>query len=156
VLVAFIPQWFAFYLPATRDWVSDDLAAIALVSSQILLLVFAGLNRGQPGFWGLGVGLVLNLLIIVLNGGLMPISPDTVAQLVPEALPDALQIGSRFGASKDAISPVATTRLWWLSDCFLLPRWFPYQVAFSLGDVFIAAGAFWLSWTTGNGSEDGN
>jgi hypothetical protein len=154
VPVAFIPQWFAFYLPATRGRVSDDLAAIALVGSQTLLLVFAWFNRDQPGFWALGLGLVLNLLVIALNGGLMPISPDTVARLVPEALPGALQIRSRFGMSKDMISSIDATRLWWLSDCFLLlPRWFPYQVAFSLGDVFIAIGAFWLMWTTGNEPE---
>jgi hypothetical protein len=144
VLLAFSPQWFAFYLPATRRLIPDGLAAVALVSSQALLLVFAWFNRDRPGFWALGLGLALNLLVIALNGGLMPISPETVARLAPKALPEAWQVGSRLGISKDVILPVAATRLWWLSDRFLLPAWFPYRVAFSLGDVFIASGAFWL------------
>lgn len=146
VPVAFAPQWFAFYLPATRKLVPQELAAVALVSSQVLLLVFAFFNRDQPGFMALGFGLALNLLVISLNGGLMPISPDTVTRLAPDAPLDAWQIGHRLGTSKDVILPFAAMRLWWLSDRFLLPSWLPYRVAFSLGDVFIAGGAFWLFW----------
>jgi hypothetical protein len=154
VPLAFLPQWLAFYLPATRQSMPDGLAAIALVSSQALLLIAAWINRDQPGFWALGLGLALNLLVIILNGGLMPISPDTVARLAPEAQPGAWQVGHRLGTGKDVVLPVAITRLWWLSDRFLLPAWFPYRAAFSLGDVLIAFGAFWLSWTIGDKADD--
>ena len=148
-LLAFLPQWLAFYLPATRRLFTQDWIAAALVSTQVLLLAFAWFNREQPGFWALGFGLALNLLVIALNGGLMPISPETAAQLRPGASPDAWQVGQRLGTSKDVILPVAATRLWWLSDRFLLPTWFPYRVAFSLGDVFIASGAFMAAWALG-------
>jgi hypothetical protein len=153
VPVAFVPQWLTFYLPATRKLISDDLAAAVLIGSQTFLLVFAWLNRSQPGFWALGLGLALNLLVIALNGGLMPTSPETVARLVPDALPGAWRVGRRLGSGKDVVLPIATTRLWWLGDCFVLPTWFPYQVAFSLGDVFIAGGAFWLLWTLGDAND---
>lgn len=154
VPVAFFPQWLVFYLPATRKLIPDDLAAAVLVSSQALLLIFAWFNRDQPAFWALSLGLALNLLVITLNGGLMPISPDTVVRLVPGALPSAWQVSHRLGTGKDIVLPVAATRLWWLSDRFLLPPWFPYQVAFSLGDILIAAGAFWLLWTIGDKAND--
>ena len=149
VPVAFVPQCLAFYLPATRKLISDDLAAAILVSSQALLLVFAWFNRGQAGFWALGLGLALNLLVIVLNGGLMPISPETLSRLVPDAPPGAWQVGRRLGSGKDVVLPIVVTRLWCLGDRFLLPTWFPYRTAFSLGDVFIAGGAFWFLWMLG-------
>ena len=148
-LLAFVPQWLAFYLPDTRYLIANGWTAIALISSQLLLLVFAWFNRRQPGFWMLGLGLTLNLLVIALNGGLMPISPETVARLSPHASPNSWQIGYRLGTGKDIVLTVETTRLWWLSDRFLLPDWFPYRVAFSVGDTFIAAGAFWLLWMLG-------
>jgi hypothetical protein len=151
VAIAFLPQWLAFYLPVTRRLTTDNLAAAALVSSQALLLVFAWLNRNQPGFWALGIGLALNLLVIVLNGGLMPVSPEVVAQLLPDTPPDTWQIGERVGWS--VVLPVSATRLWWLSDQLLMPAWFPYRKALSVGDVFIAGGAFWLLWTLGDPEE---
>jgi hypothetical protein len=51
--------------------------------------------------------------------------------------------GSRFGL-KDILLPAHETHLEILADRFLPPTNFPYQVAFSLGDVFIAFGAFWI------------
>ena len=152
VPLAFLPQWLAFFLPATRRLVTVDMAVAALVSSQSLLLLFAWINRKQSGFWVLGIGLTLNLLVIVLNGGLMPISPETVIQLAPNASLDAWHIGQRLGATKDVVLPVAATRLWWLSDRFLLPAPRPWRVAFSLGDILIGVGAFNLLWALGGES----
>jgi hypothetical protein len=147
VPVAFLPQLIAFYLPAGGRVPADALAAAALVGSQVALLIFAWLNRKQPGFWALALGLALNLLVIALNCGLMPISPETAGRLMPHAAPDMVQVGHRLG--KDIVLSAAATRFEWLADRFLLPPWIPYRVAFSLGDVLIALGAFWLLWAMG-------
>jgi hypothetical protein len=53
-------------------------------------------------------------------------------------------LGQRFGVGKDVVLPAAETTLWFLSDCLVLPQWISYKVAFSLGDVLIAMGAFWM------------
>jgi hypothetical protein len=147
VPIAFLPQWLAFNLPVTRRFATDNLAAVALVSSQALLLVFAWYNRRQPGFWALGTGLALNLTVIALNGGLMPVSPEVVAELLPDDPADAWQVGERVGWN--TVLPVAGTRMWWLSDHLLLPTWVPYRKALSIGDILIAAGAFWYLWALG-------
>jgi hypothetical protein len=144
VLVAFIPQFFAFVLPATRASFPTAWIPAALVGSQALLVAFTLVNIRRPGFWLLGLGLLLNLTVILLNGGMMPISPETIQQLYPNAAADSWQIGQRLGVGKDMVQTVSQTQLWFLSDHFTLPNWIPYRVAFSPGDVLISIGAFWL------------
>jgi hypothetical protein len=150
VPLAFAPQWFAFYWPPTSGLLTTQHVSIILIGSQCLLLLFAWINRQHRAFWWLGLGLFLNLLVIVLNGGLMPISPQTLSRLLPHTSAGDWTIGQRFGSSKDLILSVELTRLAWLSDRFLTPDWMPQRAAFSIGDVLIAIGAFGFLWQTGN------
>ena len=139
----------AFFIPATRQLMPDWMAALFLVGTQICLLAFIWLNREQPGFLILGAGLAFNLLVIVANGGWMPISPQVVNQLFPNMQGATLDIGERVGWSKDILLLPSETAFWWLSDRLLLPTWFPQRAAFSAGDILIAAGAFWALWSRG-------
>jgi|WetSurMetagenome_2_1015567.scaffolds.fasta_scaffold108722_3 hypothetical protein len=149
VFIAFIPQWVAFSLPFTSTKLPDNWAAVVLVGSLVVLLIFTWFNRKQPGFWLLGLGLIFNLIVIGLNGGFMPISPEAVYRLVPNAPQGSWHIGERLGTGKDIVLLTLFTNLWFLSDRFLLPTWLNYPVAFSVGDVLIAAGAFWILWAMG-------
>jgi hypothetical protein len=142
-ILAFIPQMIAVYLPNTRLNLSAGWSAASIIISQVLLLVFCWLNRRVPGIVLLGAGLLANLLVIIANNGFMPISPETASRLVPEETLASFEIGERFGW-KDVLLLPENTHLVFLSDHLLLPEWSPYQVAFSPGDVMIAAGAFWL------------
>jgi hypothetical protein len=154
VPLAFAPQWLAFYLPATSRWLPEGAVAVVLVCSQSLLLLIALGNRKLAGFRALILGLALNLLVISLNGGMMPMSPETASQLPPyQPRYEAGQMGHRLGVSKNVLLSETDTRLPWLSDRFLLS--FPQRVAFSLGDVFVAGGAFWLLWATGGATAYG-
>jgi hypothetical protein len=141
IFVASLPQYVAIHL--LRDGAFTRAAALCLMISQLLFLGFALLNRAHQGMQILMVGTLLNLMVMAGNGGFMPISPQTAARLVPQNILSNIPIGARFGA-KDILLLPQHTRLEWLSDRFLPPAWLPYQVAFSLGDVFIAIGVFWL------------
>jgi len=143
VVVAFVPQLFIAYLPATHNLFHDDLASVSVLASLILFCAFAWLNRRLPGMPILIVGLLLNFAVMIANGGWMPISPQTANLLAGRDVLQFMNLGSRFG-EKDILLPVQNMHLEFLADRFLLPAWFPYKVAFSLGDVLIGLGAFWL------------
>ncbi|MDQ4078199.1 MAG: DUF5317 domain-containing protein [Chloroflexota bacterium] len=150
VYLAFIPQGIIFYAGGFAD-TPNALAAAVLIMSQFLLLCFVWLNREQAGAWLLGSGVGLNLLVITLNGGLMPVAPETLTQLAPHVPVEAWEIGARI--DKDVVLPRPATQLWWLSDCLLLPSFLPYRVAFSIGDVLLALGAFQFTWSMGRPAE---
>jgi len=149
VLIAFIPQVIAFFLPATRGNISDQLAKTLLVSTQALLLVFAILNIKKYSFWPISGGFLANFLVILLNGGLMPISPETIKKLIPDASAELLHTGQRLGTGKDIVLNENETILPFLSDRFVTPTWLHYPVAFSLGDILISLGVIWLLWMMG-------
>lgn len=140
---AFAPQLVVAYWPATRELLPPPAAAAALPVSLVAFLAFVWLNRGLPGMPVLLVGLVLNLVVLAANGGWMPISPETASQLPGGSAPEAAVLEMRIG-EKDILLRPEDTRLELLSDRFLLPDWIGYRAAFSLGDMFVAAGAFWL------------
>lgn len=150
-VIAFLVQYIALNWESLYGPADQRIAAFGLTGSLVLLLVFAWQNRGHAAFYWLGAGLLLNLAAIVSNGGLMPISPETLAQMYPNMPPSAVELGSRVGLSKNVALAVPDTRLEWLGDRFLLPDRLPFQIAYSLGDALIAIGAFWLLWQAGGG-----
>lgn len=143
VFLAFLPQFAILYIPGLRQQIPDGWTAVLLTTSQFLLLGFAWLNRKQPGMLVLLFGAALNFLVMTANGGFMPISPQTASRIVPNESLQDIPIGGRFGV-KDILLEPESTRFEILADRFLPPDWSTYQVAFSLGDVFLAAGVFWL------------
>ena len=143
VFVGFLPQFLAIYFGNIRAVIPDLVAALCILASQLILLIFAWLNRHLAGMSILIVGLVLNMVVMATNRGFMPINPMTAERLVGLERIASYKVGSRIGY-KDILLHKDDTRLELLADRFLPPVGFPYQVAFSLGDIFIAFGAFWM------------
>jgi hypothetical protein len=114
----------------------------ALVVSSLLLLPVIWRNRRSPGLALIGLGLTLNLAVIVTNGGFMPITPEAVARIERGHLIVHLDGVERMSGSKGIVLPREETALWALSDIFIIPPPFPVASAFSLGDILVAGGAF--------------
>ena len=108
--------------------------------SHLLLLAFIWHNRRIIGIQIVGVGVLCNLLVVLANGGLMPITPETLVRINPGSALDQWPVGFHYGYSKDVILPRADTVLWLLSDILVMPPPFIWPTAFSLGDLLIAIG----------------
>jgi uncharacterized protein DUF5317 len=115
-------------------------SALPLGSEVDRLLYFASLltaavalwlNRHLPGLTWIAAGLVLNLLVISLNGGFMPVAgaARSFAGLPPLSARDA-----------NVIPMTETTLLPWLGDTLPLPAWLPFANVYSPGDVLVAIG----------------
>lgn len=116
---------------------SNDLPhRILFVTSYVLLLLFVAANLRHPGIVILGIGLFLNFLAIVANGGLMPTTPEIYAKF---SWPEGVQVGERIPDTKDILLERKDVHLYFLSDRF---RWDVQTLVrvFSIGDVIIAAG----------------
>jgi len=147
VMLAFLPQLVIFFIPQTSRLVSPQWAAFILPLSLGILVLFLWCNRHLQGFRLLSLGLLLNLAVIVANGGLMPISPETV--VIVHGTQDEAIIEGQAIADKNVVLKVEDTRLEWLGDRFTVPDAWPIQFAYSLGDLFLAIGAFWVLWAGG-------
>lgn len=141
------PVALALQLPLMRAPAASDapellLPRLLFVASYFLLGWGLWANRRLPGIPWLAAGVFLNGLVIVANGGWMPIAPQAVVALGDGAWP----VGTHHGASKDVVLPVEATRLWFLSDVFVIPRPFPWPTAFSIGDILIVVGVARFAW----------
>jgi hypothetical protein len=118
---------------AFLPWTTGEDAAKALwLVSYGCLLVAAVLNRRLVGAQVVALGMGLNLVAILANGGRMP------------ATPEAMQAaGLDFTVKHNSVA-AAEPNVPWLVDRFAAPDWLPLTNVFSVGDVVIAIGAFVL------------
>jgi Family of unknown function (DUF5317) len=119
---------FAF-LPWTTG---EDAAKVLWLVSYGCLLVAAVLNRRIVGAQIVALGMALNLVAILSNGGRMPATPDAMAGA-----------GLDFDVMHNSVA-AADPNVPWLVDRFAAPEWVPLTNVFSVGDVVIAIGAFVL------------
>ncbi len=122
------------------DQLQGLVRVVLLAFSYLLLALFVWWNRRLPGMWILGAGLAANWLVILVNGGYMPVTYEALVAAGKGHLVSSADIGTFVYGSKDILLPLEATRLWFLSDIFVIPPPFPIPSVFSVGDALIAVG----------------
>jgi hypothetical protein len=126
VLVALALQ--AVLFSRFGDAVSGGVADLLHVVSYGLLAVFGALNVRLRGLAPLLLGMLLNAVAILANGGTMPVSRSAAESV-------GLESGENANVS------VGSAPLDFLGDVFATPAALPLANVFSIGDMLIAVGA---------------
>lgn len=129
ILIAFAIQILAIFLPVHVR------PALILLSYGVLLGALA-LNADRQSIRLILVGVLLNIVVIGMNHGRMPVSLPAAQRLGFDTTP--LVVGSDY----KRVAMSEATRFNFLGDVIYLPAPLPRVV--SLGDLFIALGAFLL------------
>jgi Family of unknown function (DUF5317) len=109
------------------------LGPLLYIGSSTAVLVAVAVNLDLAGAPLIGLGGLSNLLAIVANGGWMPTSAEAVRAV---GLSPAAGYSNSQAMSAPALAP--------LTDVMALPGWLPFANVFSVGDVVIGLGVFWL------------
>lgn len=106
---------------------AETATTVALVGSQVLVLVWVLRNWHLPGMLLIGTGLALNATVIAANGG-MPVDPAAI---------DALGLeGTRIPVGRHTLL-TDETLLPWLGALLAIP---PLRSIVSVGDLVLAVG----------------
>jgi hypothetical protein len=133
LLLTSIPLTEVPWLAAAGHWVWAIAVAAVLVVLVRNWRIETGLRQLPWAVAGLGVG--LNLLVIVSNGGYMPVSQSALDQTGQSAA-----LAARTTFHREVILDEAT-RLPWLADIFADPTWAPpHPAVTSIGDRLLSLG----------------
>jgi hypothetical protein len=122
---------------------SPGISVAWITVAALALIWFAALNRGRPGLGLAVLGLCLNAIVMILNGG-MPVSADAIerAGVPPHRNPVNTEAWTQSRPWSDPLRIELTdhTVLPWLGE--VVPLALPVRPAVaSVGDVLVAAGA---------------
>jgi hypothetical protein len=135
-LFALAIQIIAIFVPLGFD---DTPKRLLFQLSYLILLVFVVVNLPRPGIAIIGVGLLLNMLPIVANGGLMPVTAENIARIGESGSIQGRQEGDAIPYTKNVLKAEEDTHFYDLSDRLAWDNPFFFQL-FSLGDIVIAVG----------------
>jgi hypothetical protein len=121
-----------------------------LLLSAALLAGFCWLNRRQAGAILITTGVALNMAVMAVNDGYMPISPGTLVRQTGLHVP----AGTALPATKDMVLDDHVAGLALLGDRLLLPGPLAPLAAWSIGDFLLIAGVGRLLWQTMKGFDD--
>lgn len=119
-------------IPAALIRVTGLVVALPLACYEAALLLFAvvaALNYRLQGAVVIAAGILLNLAVVAINGG-MPVSPEAAAVAGLQVPSDGLHIPLTKSTLLPALADVIPVAL--------------FRNVYSVGDVLLAIGGFWL------------
>ncbi len=120
------------YAPGKSGYQTTILILTLLTSTSLLFL-----NHHLPGAKLAILGAILNITVVLANGGWMPLTPETANFIHPDRPPVELQ--TKPPSSKNIILNKNNTKLWLLSDIIRITL--PWRnSAISIGDILLITG----------------
>ncbi|MTI49742.1 DUF5317 domain-containing protein [Sporosalibacterium faouarense] len=106
------------------------------------LLIFIGLifNFNKKSMIFVFIGTLLNYIVIISNGGQMPVSGSGLSYL---GLKDTLNALKNHAIITHTLVN-ENTRLFFLGDVIPTPKFYPFSKMISIGDIFLGIGVFIL------------
>ncbi|ADL08446.1 conserved hypothetical protein [Thermosediminibacter oceani DSM 16646] len=140
IFASFIIRYMPLFLKGSlKEFASNHIIAISIISYTLLLCGLFSNWHIKP-LRPVAIGVFLNFLVIVANGGKMPVSLWAVdAAGLQDYKADLFNPDYLYHT---ALTP--STRLAILGDIIPLPRPYPNPRVFSIGDLLMAAGVFIL------------
>jgi hypothetical protein len=146
---AVLEKWYLFISAFSLEFTSVYLASkgISFIGNNILYihlisygLLFAGayFNIKKLSFKIILIGFAINFLVIILNGGQMPVSADAMLKAGLDKNLEVIQNGKI--VTHTIIN--STTKVSFLGDIFRLSRPYPMPKVYSVGDIIMAIGVF--------------
>lgn len=127
----FLQSVLVIYVPGRSLW-----QIVILNGAQIALVLLFLLNHHVPGAKIFALGIALNVLVMLANGGWMPLTPETYHFVHPDR---PVVEHTRPSNSKNILLPRSETNLWILAD--IIPITLPWRrTAVSPGDILLVAG----------------
>lgn len=136
----FVLQKVIVELPILKATTATYLSPALLTASYAALMLFLLLNLSVPGIKLVLIGSLLNLTVMLANGGHMPVTREGLERT---GHADRIVVRDELAlvkGSKSIVLEPEGTRLYLMSDIFRVPEPYPFATNFSLGDVAITAG----------------
>jgi hypothetical protein len=135
IVVSFFVQFISIYFLPTH-------LLIAVIISNIGLLLFCYVNLKVAGFKYMLIGIFLNLVVMIINSGRMPVDLEAAKVMSPEDVPALVagEYGKHIAISEN-------THLNFLGDIFFLQYPYPRPIIISLGDIVFSLGVILFLYT---------
>ncbi len=129
-------QLIIYFTQNSFTWIAG-LSSVSFMLVYVVGLYFLWVNRTYEGFGILFFGVLLNFIVMLVNGGRMPVSAEAATILDPHYI-EALKNGLY---AKHTILD-SSTKLGFLGDIIALQPPYPRTQVISIGDIIMNIGAF--------------